>query len=84
MAWNGAGLAVGTIDGLSGLEGERTSEVYDEAIRELTAKRDAETDPERRAYPGGRGVMLMKHFMSRVEFNDAGNAVVMEKEPAKE
>jgi serine/threonine-protein kinase RsbW len=42
------------------------------------------TDPDRRAYPGGRGVMLMKHFMSRVEFNDTGNTVVMEKERAKE
>ena len=27
----------------------------------------------------GRGVMLMRAFMSRVEFNDQGNAVVMEK-----
>jgi serine/threonine-protein kinase RsbW len=42
------------------------------------------TDPERRAYPGGRGVMLMKHFMSRVEFSNTGNTVVMEKEQAKE
>jgi serine/threonine-protein kinase RsbW len=29
--------------------------------------------------PGGRGVLLMKNFMSRVEYNEAGNCVVMEK-----
>jgi serine/threonine-protein kinase RsbW len=28
---------------------------------------------------GGRGVMLMRSFMSRVEYNERGNAVVMEK-----
>jgi serine/threonine-protein kinase RsbW len=36
-------------------------------------------DPDGLIRPGGRGVMLMKAFMSRVEFNDAGNSVVMEK-----
>jgi serine/threonine-protein kinase RsbW len=30
--------------------------------------------------PCGRGVMLMKAFMSRVEFNALGNTVTMEKE----
>ncbi len=30
--------------------------------------------------PRGRGVMLMKAFMSRVEFNASGNRVTMEKE----
>jgi serine/threonine-protein kinase RsbW len=30
--------------------------------------------------PCGRGVMLMRAFMSRVEFNEAGNAVTMEKD----
>ena len=30
--------------------------------------------------PCGRGVMLMKAFMSRVEFNHRGNGVTMEKE----
>ncbi len=29
--------------------------------------------------PCGRGVLLMKNFMSRVEYNEAGNCVVMEK-----
>ena len=30
--------------------------------------------------PCGRGVMLMRAFMSRVEFNEQGNAVIMEKD----
>ena len=30
--------------------------------------------------PGGRGVLLMRAFMSRVEFRDRGNHVVLEKE----
>ena len=30
--------------------------------------------------PCGRGVLLMKNFMSRVEYNEAGNCVVMEKQ----
>jgi serine/threonine-protein kinase RsbW len=30
--------------------------------------------------PCGRGVMLMRAFMSRVEFNARGNGVIMEKE----
>jgi serine/threonine-protein kinase RsbW len=30
--------------------------------------------------PCGRGVLLMRNFMSLVEFNDLGNRVVMEKE----
>jgi serine/threonine-protein kinase RsbW len=31
-------------------------------------------------FPCGRGVMLMRKFMSKVEFNKAGNRVVMEKQ----
>jgi serine/threonine-protein kinase RsbW len=30
--------------------------------------------------PSGRGLMLMRTFMSRVEFNDKGNGVLMEKQ----
>ena len=30
--------------------------------------------------PSGRGLMLMRSFMSRVDFNDADNCVVMEKQ----
>ncbi len=37
------------------------------------------TDPDRLESPGGRGVMLMKAFMSRVEYNARGNRVVLEK-----
>lgn len=38
------------------------------------------TTPERLGCPGGRGVLLMRAFMSRVEFRDRGNHVVLEKE----
>jgi len=41
------------------------------------------TDPSHIEAPSGRGVMLMRSFMSRVEYNDVGNSVVMEKERAK-
>lgn len=37
------------------------------------------TDDEHIHSPSGRGVMLMKSFMSSVNFNDSGNQVVMEK-----
>jgi serine/threonine-protein kinase RsbW len=38
------------------------------------------TSPGRLQCPGGRGVLLMRAFMSRVEFRDRGNHVVLEKE----
>lgn len=37
------------------------------------------TDDENLDRPSGRGIMLMRCYMSRVEYNDAGNIVVMEK-----
>ncbi len=37
------------------------------------------TDPDRLECPSGRGVMLMRAFMSCVEFNESGNCVMMEK-----
>ena len=37
------------------------------------------TDAEHLNCPGGRGVLLMRSFMSRVEFRDHGNHVVLEK-----
>ncbi|MBI3839209.1 MAG: ATP-binding protein [Planctomycetia bacterium] len=37
------------------------------------------TDPDRLAVPSGRGIMLMRNYMTRVEYNLAGNVVVMEK-----
>ena len=38
------------------------------------------TTDENLESPSGRGLMLMRSFMSRVDFNDAGNCVVMEKQ----
>ena len=40
------------------------------------------TAPENLELPCGRGLMLMRSFMSRVEFNGRGNQVTMEKERA--
>jgi serine/threonine-protein kinase RsbW len=37
------------------------------------------TDPDRLESPTGRGVMLMRAFMSRVAYSDRGNRVVLEK-----
>ena len=37
------------------------------------------TDPDYLDKPNGRGVMLMRNFMTRVEYNPKGNAVFMEK-----
>lgn len=37
------------------------------------------TDPEHIEAPNGRGIMLMRSFMTKVEYNAAGNAVFMEK-----
>jgi serine/threonine-protein kinase RsbW len=37
------------------------------------------TDDEHIDSPNGRGIMLMRNFMSRVEYNKKGNAVEMEK-----
>ncbi len=37
------------------------------------------TDEARLECPNGRGIMLMRCYMSRVEYNAAGNRVVMEK-----
>ena len=37
------------------------------------------TAEERLEVPNGRGVMLMRTFMTRIEYNDKGNRVLMEK-----
>jgi serine/threonine-protein kinase RsbW len=42
--------------------------------------RDSVADPtseENRCRPGGRGLMMMRHFMNSVEYNDQGNCVTM-------
>ena len=40
------------------------------------------TDDEHLGSPCGRGVMLIRSFMSRVEFNAKGNQILMEKDRA--
>jgi serine/threonine-protein kinase RsbW len=40
------------------------------------------TAPENLERPSGRGVMLMRSFMTHVEYHDQGNRVVMEKHKA--
>ncbi len=42
------------------------------------------TTPERRENPGGRGVMLIKAFMSQVRYNESGNQVFLEKRKGSE
>lgn len=42
------------------------------------------TDEENLDKPGGRGIMLMKSFMTDVKYNDQGNILVMEKRTNKE
>jgi serine/threonine-protein kinase RsbW len=37
------------------------------------------TEDENLEVPSGRGLMLMRSFMTRVEYNNCGNGVVMEK-----
>lgn len=37
------------------------------------------TDPDNLETPSGRGVLLMRSFMTRVQYNDVGNRVIMEK-----
>jgi serine/threonine-protein kinase RsbW len=41
------------------------------------------TDPDRLECPGGRGVLLMKAFMSRVEWGGSGNRVLLERKRGK-
>jgi serine/threonine-protein kinase RsbW len=37
------------------------------------------TDDDNLELPSGRGIMLMRNFMSNIEYNDRGNHVTMEK-----
>ena len=37
------------------------------------------TDEENLDKPGGRGIMLMRSFMSLIEYNESGNRLTMEK-----
>ena len=38
------------------------------------------TDPSHIDSPSGRGIMLMRSFMTRVEYNECGNQVTLEKQ----
>jgi len=38
------------------------------------------TAPENLERPSGRGLMLMRHYMTQVDYNDRGNGVIMHKE----
>ena len=38
------------------------------------------TDPEQLEAPSGRGIMLMRNFMSKVDFSNGGTTVTMEKQ----
>ena len=40
------------------------------------------TDEENLENSSGRGIVLMRSFMSHVEYNDVGNRVIMEKQRA--
>ena len=40
------------------------------------------TQEDRLTVPSGRGVMLMRSFMTRIEYNAKGNRVVLEKAPS--
>lgn len=41
------------------------------------------TDPANLEKPSGRGIMLMRNYMNRVEYNESGNVVTMEKQRAR-
>ena len=54
-------------------------EVHDEGPGFDPARVPDPTDPERLQCPCGRGLMLMRHFMTRVEHLHPGSTVVLEK-----
>ena len=55
-------------------------EIRDEGPGFVPAQVPDCTDEENLLIPSGRGLMLMRAYMSRVEYNATGNCVVMEKE----
>ena len=42
------------------------------------------TAEEHREAPSGRGVLLMRRFMDRVEYNEKGNVVLLEKQRTRQ
>lgn len=57
-------------------------EVADEGAGFNPADVPDPTAPENLEVPSGRGIMLMRNFMTRVEYNAKGNQVIMEKRRA--
>jgi serine/threonine-protein kinase RsbW len=54
-------------------------EIEDEGPGFIPAEVPDPTAEENLERPCGRGIMLMKSFMSRVEYNERGNRVILEK-----
>jgi serine/threonine-protein kinase RsbW len=70
-----------TVHVLCRLESDRIHlEISDEGGGFNPAALPDPTTSDQLHIPCGRGVMLMRAFMSRVEFNAAGNTVMMEKD----
>ncbi|MEX0939683.1 MAG: ATP-binding protein [Pirellulales bacterium] len=55
-------------------------EISDEGIGFDPQEVPDPTHPENLESPCGRGILLMRNYMSRVEYNPCGNHVVMEKD----
>jgi serine/threonine-protein kinase RsbW len=55
-------------------------EVHDEGEGFCPADVPDPTDEAHLDIPSGRGVMLMRNYMTLVEYNEAGNCVIMEKQ----
>jgi len=54
-------------------------EIADEGCGFQPHKVPDPTHPDNLEKPSGRGIMLMRNYMNRVEYNETGNAVLMEK-----
>jgi serine/threonine-protein kinase RsbW len=55
-------------------------EVADEGTGFVPDKVPDPTAPENLEKPSGRGLLLMRSYMNRVQYNQKGNAVMMEKD----
>ena len=66
------------------LDGQRIADVvehpaYRNAIRSTAHLYDFQAAPENLERPCGRGLMLMRHYMTAVHYNGRGNTVTMSK-----
>ncbi len=59
-------------------------EVCDEGAGFDPARVPDPTDPEQLQCPCGRGLMLMRHFMTLVQYTPSGNTVLLEKRRSAE